>query len=378
MAGKFPFTVGGEGVEPWLNPVRRDEKRHRERIRRALAANLVDMVAHEYVSVSRGRQSIRVTVEALKEYRIRYDRQATWTGVPNEAEGTSAREGRAQVPETERAGTQPGDDREDGLFAAEELSHALFEGMILPDLDPTRLAAGDSPQWEVGDLARVGARWAKLPSLRAHLLRRLKTGQCGAGRLQAEDLRFWQWRERKAAEGGAVVMALMDTSGSMGSFEKFIAKSFFFWTAEFLRQYYPSVDIVFIAHDVRAREVDESTFFHRGASGGTVSSSAYRLAQEILEQRYPINQYNAYAFHFSDGGNLTSDNPPALEAGIALGQRVNLFGYGEIHDTERAPSQLFQQFAETGQRVVMLRSKADVLTALTQFFGQGGSPPPAL
>ncbi len=370
---KIPFTVGAEGIEPWLNPVRQDEKRHRERVRRALAENLVDMVAHEVVLVSRGRQSIQASVEALREYRIRYDRPAIGAREPKEAGGAGP-EDPASTSEhgNQRAGTQPGDDREDGVFTVEELAHTIFEGMVLPGLDPARLAPGDAPRWEIQDLARVGGNWAKLPTLRAHLLRRLRTGQGGYGRLEPEDLRFWQWCEAKAADGGAVVMALMDTSGSMGSFEKFMAKSFFFWTTEFLRQYYPRVDVVFIAHDVRAREVDESTFFHRGASGGTVSSSAYRLAQEILEERYPADQYNAYAFHFSDGGNLTSDNPLALEMGMALGQRVNLFGYGEIHDTDRAPSQLFQQFVAAGQPAVMLRSKADVLAALVRFFGSNG------
>ena len=379
MGRKFPFTVGAEGIEPWLNPVRQDEKRHRERIRRALAENLVDMVAHEFVLVSQGRQSIQASVEALREYRIRYDRPAVGAGGLNEAEGGTSPEDPARPSESgnQRAGTQPGDDREDGVFTVEELSRAVFEGMVLPGLDPTRLAPGNASRWEIQDLARVGGNWAKLPTLREHLLRRLRNGHGGYGRLEPEDLRFWQWCEIKATEGGAVVLALMDTSGSMGSFEKFMAKSFFFWTTEFLRQYYPRVDVVFIAHDVRAREVDEATFFHRGASGGTVSSSAYRLAQEILEERYPADQYNAYAFHFSDGGNLTSDNPLALEMGIALGHRVNLFGYGEIHDTERSPSQLFQQFAEAGQPVVMLRSKADVLAALVRLFGNDGDSPPS-
>jgi hypothetical protein len=164
-------------------------------------------------------------------------------------------------------------------------------------------------------------------------------------------------------------MALMDTSGSMGNFEKYLAKSFFFWTTEFLRRHYPEVQVVFVSHDVRAREVDEHAFFHQGASGGTVSSSAYRLAYQILQDRYPQDEYNAYAFHFSDGGNLTSDNPLAMKTGLRLNDRVNLFGYGEIHDTERSPSQLFQAFHRESRRAVLLRSKADVLRALVEFFG---------
>jgi uncharacterized sporulation protein YeaH/YhbH (DUF444 family) len=131
-----------------------------------------------------------------------------------------------------------------------------------------------------------------------------------------------------------------------------------------------------LAHDVRAREVDEDAFFHRGASGGTVSSSVYRLALDVLAARYPAERYNAYAFHFTDGGNLTSDNPTALEAGARLAQRVNLFGYGEIHDTARHPSPLFAGFSELERaRTVVLRQKADVFRALSVFFAPAKPAP---
>ena len=156
-----------------------------------------------------------------------------------------------------------------------------------------------------------------------------------------------------------------------------MARSFFYWVLRFLRRYHPTVDVVFLAHDVRAREVQEDTFFHRGASGGTVSSSVYRLGAGILDARYPRSRYNAYAFHFTDGGNLTSDNPEALARGTALAERTNLFGYGEIHDTMRNPSPLYQGFLQQqGTRAVVVRRKEDVMTALRAFFARtvdGGS-----
>ena len=39
-------------------------------------------------------------------------------------------------------------------------------------------------------------------------------------------------------------------------------------------------------------------------SGGTMISSAYRLAAEIIERDYPSAMWNIYPFHFSDGDNL--------------------------------------------------------------------------
>jgi uncharacterized sporulation protein YeaH/YhbH (DUF444 family) len=101
-----------------------------------------------------------------------------------------------------------------------------------------------------------------------------------------------------------------------------------------------------------------------------VSSSAYQLALQIL-QRFPADRYNAYCFHFTDGGNLTSDNTPALERAQSLTERVNLFGYGEIHDTMRNVSPLYLGLSDLSRaRAVVLRGKSDVFTALEAFFGR--------
>src|SRR5690625_7136943 len=102
---------------------------------------------------------------------------------------------------------------------------------------------------------------------------------------------------------------MMYCNGSMAIFEKYIARSFFFWMTIFLRSSYESVEISFIAHHTKAKEVSEEEFFYKGESGGTICSSAYMKALELIEERYDPSRFNIYPFHFSDGDNLTSDNP---------------------------------------------------------------------
>jgi uncharacterized sporulation protein YeaH/YhbH (DUF444 family) len=192
-----------------------------------------------------------------------------------------------------------------------------------------------------------------------------------------DALRFRRDATGVGEEAGAVLLAMMDTSGSMGPFERQMARSFFFWALRFLRRHHPRVEVVFLAHDVRAREVPEDLFFHRGASGGTVSSSVYRLAHDLLDTRYPAARYNAYAFHFTDGGNLTSDNAAALASGTSLAEATNLFGYGEIHDTLRNPSPLYQAFqTHPRARVALLRHGEDLFGALAGFFSHPGEAVP--
>ena len=113
-------------------------------------------------------------------------------------------------------------------------------------------------------------------------------------------------------ESNAVVMCIMDTSGSMDTMKKYLARSFFFLLYQFITTRYRNVEIVFIAHHTEASEVTEEEFFHKGESGGTFISSGYLKALEIIQERYHPSLWNIYAFHCSDGDNFDSDNPAAL------------------------------------------------------------------
>lgn len=361
------FRPGGEGLE---------QRRHRSKVKEAIRHHLADMVTDDKILVSNGRRTLSVPVPEFKEFRIRFDpglleSVGSLRGAPGQGEeGSQA--GDSEKGNSTSGGDQPGLDIEEASVSLEEIHHAVFSELELPRLDPDKRLRGVGRDYNPASVGRHGilSQWDRFRTLKAARLRQAR-GIGPQDGLAQDDLRFRQWETTEDDTGGAVVIAMMDTSGSMGSFEKYLAKSFFYWTTEFLRQKYPFVELVFLAHDVRAREVDEESFFHRGASGGTVSSSVYRLALDVVAERFPVNHYNIYAFHFTDGGNLTSDNAQAVEMGRRLQAWVTLFGYGEIHDTERNPSPLYQEFSQMpGTGVVILRGKEDIFQAMTHFFGR--------
>lgn len=364
----------GEAMEGFLAGLGDDCRRHDRKVLDAIAHNLVDMVSDDAVMVSDGRRVIKVPLPQFSECRIRFA-----DGDPGEGGGSGAKSGEGDgeahplaVASKEGAKT-PGVDIRETTVDIEDIERTLFDDLILPGLDTAKIGPGSASRVRFAGLARTGiiSHWDKKATLLANLRRTAAAGVARYSPLSPEDLRFRVADLEEEEAGGAVVLAMMDTSGSMGVFEKYLAKSFFFWTAQFLRSKYPQVDIVFLAHDVRAREVDEDTFFHRGASGGTVSSSVYRLGEEILGERYPRTRYNAYAFHFTDGGNLTSDNQIAVDAAVRLAGQTVLFGYGEIHDSDRGPSPLYQGLSgQPGVGVCILRGRQDVFAALHQFFGR--------
>lgn len=145
-----------------------------------------------------------------------------------------------------------------------------------------------------------------------------------------EDLRYHRIKEELRPQSNAVVMCLMDNSGSMYQNKKYLARSFFFLLYQFIKYRYVNVELVFINHTTTAKEVNEDDFFHRGESGGTYISSAYEKALEIIRERYSPEVWNIYAFHCSDGDNWQEDIPNAITKANELCAQCNLFGYGEI------------------------------------------------
>jgi uncharacterized sporulation protein YeaH/YhbH (DUF444 family) len=160
------------------------------------------------------------------------------------------------------------------------------------------------------------------------------------------------------------------TPNSMGSFEKYCARSFFFWMSRFLRRQYEKVDIVFIAHHTEAKEVPEEEFFTRGESGGTICSSAYVKALEIIDSRYPPTMYNIYPFHFSDGDNLTSDNERCVRLIKELLERSNIFGYGEVNQYNRSSTLMsaYKHLEHQQFLYYVIKEKGEIYNALKTFF----------
>jgi len=107
----------------------------------------------------------------------------------------------------------------------------------------------------------------------------------------------------------AVMFCLMDVSGSMNQSMKDTAKRFFILLYLFLKRNYEKIEVVFIRHHTSAKEVDEQEFFYSRETGGTIVSSALKLMKEIMEDRYPANEWNIYGAQASDGDNWNDDSP---------------------------------------------------------------------
>ncbi len=357
-----------------------DAARHREKKKEAIRSNIAEIIGDTSIITRRKGQIVKVPIRGLKSYRFIFRRESEGgKGIGQGAGEKGDVVGRQPAPGQSpgKAGDQPGFDYLETEVDIDELIEMMLEDLGLPNLKEKKQAETIVPRgWKFEDIEKKGlaAHLDKKRTVKeaikreasfvAELMR--ETGaseeECrkalseakgdllGAKRMLVrvdgdtieeergrgpvtylfdEDLRYRIPEQDVETQSHAAVLAMMDVSGSMGTTKKYLARSFFFWLVESLRQIYRTVEIRFIAHTTEARLVDEETFFHKGESGGTFCRSAYDMASYLVQTEYPSSKWNVYGFHFSDGEDFEPDRAVAAARRLMeLG--VNMMGYAEI------------------------------------------------
>ncbi|MCL6576995.1 sporulation protein YhbH [Kyrpidia sp.] len=359
-----------------------DQRRHREKVREAIRRHLSDLIAEESIVLSDGKQVIKLPIRTLDEYRFRFNE--------NKGKQVGAGKGNSRVGDVlgkagdpvqaggmgQGAGDAPGMDYYETQVELEEIEEMVFADWRLPNLQKKEevQSSADGLAWTDVRPKGLTGNLDKRRTLLTHLKRNGLRGDRGLGRIREDDLRYKVWEDHPAPDSRAVIFALMDTSGSMGEFEKYVARTLFFWMTRFLRRQYSHVAIEFIAHHTEAKRVTEEEFFTRGENGGTSCSSAYRLALDLVREEYPPSRYNIYSYHVSDGDNLPSDNDPCLAGINELLNVACAVGFAEVNPYNR-PSLLISQLQRLQHpffRMARIRQRGDILGALSDFFRPDG------
>jgi uncharacterized sporulation protein YeaH/YhbH (DUF444 family) len=126
--------------------------------------------------------------------------------------------------------------------------------------------------------------------------------------LREEDKRHKYPEITTHYEKNAVVVFIRDVSGSMRKDKRRLVERVFTPIDWYLTGKYDNAEFVYIAHDSEAWETERNEFFGIKSGGGTKISSAYELAQEILDRRYEWSDWNRYVFAAGDGENFRSDS----------------------------------------------------------------------
>jgi len=186
------------------------------------------------------------------------------------------------------------------------------------------------------------------------------------------DLRFRNYEKRPHPTSKAVMFCLMDVSGSMDQATKYMAKRFYILLYQFLTRTYKDIEVVYIRHHTQAKEVDEQEFFYSQETGGTIVSSALKLMDEIVKERYSQGDWNIYAAQASDGDNWADDSPHCTDILTnKLLKTVRYYAYIEI--TTRAHQSLWREYqgiAQTHDNFAMqhIRGVEDIYPIFRELF----------
>src|SRR5436305_1868529 len=298
--------------------IERDQQRFRKIVRGKVKNNLSKYISRGEMIGKKGKDLVSIPLPQIDIPQFRYGQKGS-AGVGQGPGQVGQPLGPGQPQPGGGAGDQPGGHILEVELTMEEMASILGEELSLPRIEPR----GKKNIATTRD-RYTGIRQTGPESLR-HFKRTFKRAlkrQISAGTYDKEDpivipiradKQYRSWKEVRQPQAVAVIICMMDVSGSMTDEQKEIVRIEAFWIDTWIKAHYQGVETVYIIHDAAAHEVDEHTFYHTRESGGTKISSAYELANKVIDQRYKPSDWNVYAFHFSDGDNWGDDNPKCLQ-----------------------------------------------------------------
>lgn len=333
-----------------------DRRRHRQLVEKSIKDNLSDIVSEESIIGQSKDKKVKIPIKGIKEYQFIYGDNGSGVGSGDGSQkrgdkvGKSNEKGKA----TGEPGSEEGEDVYETEITLEDIINYLIEDLELPMMDKKRFSEilsknalkragyqkkGINPRFAK---KRTAVEKLKRQQTAKRAMREVEDSHSSENKIntdlemkqrfpyRVDDLRYFRVKTKPKRELNAAVICVMDTSGSMDSTKKYLARSFFFILYQFIKMKYNNVEVKFVAHSTTAKVVTEGEFFHKVESGGTCISSGLKKALEVIEENYNPAYWNVYTFCVTDGENWYEDNEDALKYALQLSKICNLFGYSEI------------------------------------------------
>jgi hypothetical protein len=363
--------------------IQRDTTRFRHIVRGKVRKNLRKYVTHGEMIGRKGKDLVSIPLPQLDLPHFRFGQNGS--GGVGQGDGEIGQPvGRGETgPGSHEAGKDPGAHVLEVELTLEELAQMLGEELELPRIQPKGDTNVTEQKTRYDSVRRSGPeslRHFKRTYIQA-LRRQLATGSYSFARPRivpvGEDKRYRSWSTTTVPQANAVIIYMMDVSGSMTDEQKEIVRTEAFWIDTWLKSQYTGVERRYIIHDAAAKEVDEETFYHTRESGGTRISSAYRVAEELVRTSLPPAEWNIYFFQFSDGDNWGEDNGQSLELlRSKLLPACNLFCYGQVESPYGSGEYLRSleaEFGEAEEKLVLseIEDKDSIYDSIKKFLGTG-------
>jgi len=365
-----------------VSRIEEDKSRFDRIVRGRIKSELRKYITHGEMIGRRGKDYVSIPLPQIEIPHFRYGRNRSGGVGQGEGEigdpvGTGGQGGEPG------AGDAPGQHLMEVELSLAELAQLLGEELELPRIEPRGSKNVTAVRERYVGIRQTGPESLRhfKRSFREALKREMASGTYDPTNplvvpLQP-DKRYRSWREVRLPENNAVILYIMDVSGSMGDEQKEIVRVESFWIDTWLRSQYKHIESRYIIHDAVAYEVDQKTFYSTRESGGTKISSAYKLCSEVIERHYPATDWNIYPFHFSDGDNWGGGDTKECVRLLReeLLPRVNQFCYGQV-ESPYGSGQFIKDLEKEfpGEDVLVtsqIKDRDAIYESIKQFLGKG-------
>lgn len=362
--------------------VDKDHSRFRQIVRGKVKKNLKKYITQGEMIGKRGKDYVSIPIPQINIPRFRLS--------PKKAGGVGQGEGEVGTPIGRGDGDQDGDAGDapgrhllEVDVSLDELAAMLGEELELPNIEPKGKKNITSEKDKYTGISQTGPESLRhfkrtyKQALKRQIITETYDPKDPVIVPVREDRRYRSWKVSMEPESNAVIVYMMDVSGSMGDEQKEIVRIESFWIDTWLKSQYKNIETRYVIHDAVAREVDKETFYHTRESGGTIISSAYKLASRLIDEFYDPSEWNIYLFHFSDGdnwGEIDTDECIMLLSDHLL-TRSNLFCYGQVespYGSGQFIRDLEDYFMDEEKMVLSeIPDKDGIYDSIKEFLGKG-------
>lgn len=367
-----------------MSGIKRDHGRFKDIVSGKIRQNLKKFISNGEMIGKKGNDYVSIPIPSIDLPRFVFGKnQGNKVGQGKGNPGDPVEGEEQQEGDPSEAGKDPGQHELEVDVSLQELAEMLGKELGLPRIQPKGTHEIDTRSSRYKSIHRLGPQSLRhyKRTYREALKRQISAGVYAPSNPMIvpikNDMRFRGWAETPRPQTNAVIVYIMDVSGSMGDEQKEIVRTEAFWIDTWLRSQYKGLQRRYLIHDAVAREVDENTFYRTRESGGTLISSAYKLFLDIIQKDYPPQHWNIYPFHFSDGDNWSNEDSQLC---VELLQNeiipvVNQFSYGQV-ESKYGSGQFFKDLLEkfsSDERVIACRiqNREGIYDSIKEFLGAG-------
>src|SRR5215470_9407501 len=336
--------------------IEKDHQRFRQIVKGRIREDLRKFLTRGELIGKEGKHLISIPVRGIELPHFRYGDNSQGVGAGDGKEGDVIGKGQPGGGKSQ-GGTEPGAHIMEVDLSLDELAEILAEELKLPRIEPKGKHRITTIREKYSGIRQVGPESLRhfKRSFKEALKRQLMTGDYDPEDPviipQKKDIRYRSWKEIKSPQSNAVIVFMMDVSGSMGEEQKELVRLESFWIDTWLRKNYEGIESRYIVHDVSAKEV--------------------------LDSHYSPDEWNIYLFHFSDGDN--SSEADSRDCVKILKEQLlptcNMFGYCQVASAYGSGNfiNVLHEHLRGHEKVLTSRvnSKDDIYDSIKTFFGKG-------